>query len=215
MHISIHSPHARGDISFCNFIFDIYYFNPLPSCEGRLFPSGTRQPSVPFQSTPLMRGETGCQGMHGRMVYYFNPLPSCEGRRCTFFFCAKMRAISIHSPHAREDETIRQQNAMLADFNPLPSCEGRQLKLKPDNITNNFNPLPSCEGRRLFMTFWLIMMNFNPLPSCEGRRHFWRRYWNDTTISIHSPHARGDPWRPSYCTTNKDFNPLPSCEGRR
>ena len=34
--ISIHSPHARGDNSRALSEQDGYYFNPLPSCEGRL-----------------------------------------------------------------------------------------------------------------------------------------------------------------------------------
>ena len=57
--ISIHSPHARGDVSI--FIFPLSrvdYFNPLPSCEGR--------PGI-NSKIPLRN--------------YFNPLPSCEGRQ--------------------------------------------------------------------------------------------------------------------------------------
>ena len=79
--ISIHSPHARGDSSASRTATAMAYFNPLPSCEGR---PGDRQPqhsrdknfnplpscegrresprspppTHPFQSTPLMRGET-------------------------------------------------------------------------------------------------------------------------------------------------------------
>ena len=35
------------------------------------------------------------------------------------------------------------------------------------------------------------------------------------TISIHSPHARGDQVVFRHCSSSVYFNPLPSCEGRR
>ena len=35
--------------------------------------------------------------------------------------------------------------------------------------------------------------NFNPLPSCEGRPYIQPRLPTVIKISIHSPHARGDP----------------------
>ena len=80
--------------------------------------------------------------------------------------------------------------------------------------------------------------DFNPLPSCEGRHLHSENHISIHMISIHSPHARGDP---GPATTNSfseisihsphargdagcpqadrfsahDFNPLPSCEGRR
>ena len=101
--ISIHSPHARGDV-FQLAVLDLHgdfnplpscegrprlperrdagrYFNPLPSCEGRL--ERFSQPCVMlvFQSTPLMRGETSKTAMRSQ----------------------KIGAISIHSPHARGD----------------------------------------------------------------------------------------------------------------
>ena len=56
--ISIHSPHARGDLHFRLSHCQSRYFNPLPSCEGR--------PDWPCWA---------------RRNSNFNPLPSCEGRR--------------------------------------------------------------------------------------------------------------------------------------
>ena len=58
----------------------------------------------PFQSTPLMRGETGSQAD----------------------FKAKFD-ISIHSPHARGDLLSQVPRKAKGHFNPLPSCEGRRL----------------------------------------------------------------------------------------
>ena len=56
------------------------YFNPLPSCEGRLTVHTPILLTTSFQSTPLMRGET-----------YKGLAPK------------KRKEISIHSPHARGD----------------------------------------------------------------------------------------------------------------
>ena len=58
LYISIHSPHARGDL-----------LRPAPLSYHLL-----------FQSTPLMRGETLPTVRAQISGRYFNPLPSCEGR---------------------------------------------------------------------------------------------------------------------------------------
>ena len=60
-HISIHSPHARGDHGDLSVGCHAAHFNPLPSCEGRRISALT--------------------DMQWR---YFNPLPSCEGRLVFF-----------------------------------------------------------------------------------------------------------------------------------
>ena len=56
--ISIHSPHARGDKSISSPPTPYINFNPLPSCEGRQASIDMYEVRKPFQSTPLMRGET-------------------------------------------------------------------------------------------------------------------------------------------------------------
>ena len=56
--ISIHSPHARGDIKSRKRQGGKNDFNPLPSCEGRHAEHPNSGQSFLFQSTPLMRGET-------------------------------------------------------------------------------------------------------------------------------------------------------------
>ena len=57
-YISIHSPHARGDVIYAPETSDANDFNPLPSCEGRLRAFHDFAIYITFQSTPLMRGET-------------------------------------------------------------------------------------------------------------------------------------------------------------
>ena len=66
--ISIHSPHARGDAIQVSIKHALSNFNPLPSCEGRR----------DVRSVP-----TVCRN--------FNPLPSCEGRH----ICKQQRCCVI------------------------------------------------------------------------------------------------------------------------
>ncbi len=146
--------------------------------------------SCGFQSTPLMRGAT-TSSTRCAMTCDFNPRPSCEGRRPADAVFRCIGTISIHAPHARGDQRHRSEGLDHWHFNPRPSCEGR--------------PRHS----------WCLpmMAYFNPRPSCEGRHHGMDGALS-LAISIHAPHARGDP---PFTTTRHglhDFNPRPSCEGR-
>ena len=190
------------------------HFNPLPSHEGRRFvrcpfdgysifqstplTRGETQETMDddqllaFQSTPLTRGETGrSHAMHRGTN--FNPLPSHEGRRLLPERPTGDYTISIHSPHTRGDArpTHTAQDAKF-DFNPLPSHEGRPKRQK---------------GKK-------TMIDFNPLPSHEGRRITAGRVSRIRTISIHSPHTRGDQISSTRWRIWPYFNPLPSHEGR-
>ena len=190
--ISIHSPHARGDLSNFAAASRAAYFNPLPSCEGRRFRRIFHRDTSEFQSTPLMRGETDTALPLIAPVMDFNPLPSCEGRpsRAT----QPAPTSTFQSTPLMRGET----NAGLSEgfpghhFNPLPSCEGRLCTISFASCRTNFNPLPSCEGRRFDLPDVCTSSNFNPLPSCEGRPAVL-------------PRRLGCLY----------FNPLPSCEGRR
>ena len=101
--ISIHSPHARGDDKYQVLSADKVEFQSTPLMRGETRDLRRMIRSVEFQSTPLMRGETESRQARGRAKGNFNPLPSCEGR-----------------PGHKNGLTI------LQNFNPLPSCEGRQ-----------------------------------------------------------------------------------------
>ena len=99
--ISIHSPHARGDLGIHLHRLQRSYFNPLPSCEGRL------------KSFALIA-----------TVRDFNPLPSCEGRRQIADEIELRIAISIHSPHARGDHSKRLLMQLLPAFQSTPLMRG-------------------------------------------------------------------------------------------
>ena len=56
--VSIHAPHARGDGGLVGVVTLLESFNPRPSCEGRLKLHDAVKDAYQFQSTPLMRGAT-------------------------------------------------------------------------------------------------------------------------------------------------------------
>ena len=78
--ISIHSPHARGDHIHNTSLARFFKFQSTPLMRGETTPTTSSFGRKRFQSTPLMRGET------------FNVVISVPST-----------VISIHSPHARGD----------------------------------------------------------------------------------------------------------------
>ena len=78
--ISIHSPHARGDIGNGRVDIPIRISIHSPHARGDGRPNRTTKRYYPFQSTPLMRGETRVRALRDLLLRHFNPLPSCEGR---------------------------------------------------------------------------------------------------------------------------------------
>ena len=213
VHISIHSPHARGDASRSRGRTPSRYFNPLPSCEGRLI-------------------SVTCEQVDGD----FNPLPSCEGRRTANLENKCDRKISIHSPHARGDRAIRAASTISRNFNPLPSCEGRRSArgLLPPYYTFQSTPLMRGETRNPrqrrknacisihsphargdFARHTLIPCRKISIHSPHARGDVQRTgEVQGIKISIHSPHARGDLMEMPAAPLIGNFNPLPSCEGR-
>ena len=170
--------------------------------------------SAAFQSTPLMRGETGAQVGPDAAFAISIHSPHARGDEIKIRMRSSLR-ISIHSPHARGDISCHKLPPYRSNFNPFPSCEGRRFptsalaKLHKFQSTplirgetrvpvffllgKNFNPLPSYEGRRALRSLRASLpTNFNPLPSYEGRRRVALEMQKEEYISIHSPHTRGD-----------------------
>ena len=103
MLISIHSPHARGDTP--------------------RFLSG--QINFPFQSTPLMRGETCIVTVCMRIAAAFQSTPLMRGETRAQRPAARKRTFQS-TPLMRGETVIASYTAIqTAYFNPLPSCEGR------------------------------------------------------------------------------------------
>ena len=190
--ISIHSPHARGDSSSCVVIVHQDYFNPLPSCEGRLGALDAEYNPIEFQSTPLMRGETLSTLVGIVSESNFNPLPSCEGR---------------HSSDLQLTDS--------SDFNPLPSCEGRLSQARyyahaeifqstplmrgetcAEHVSNRATLIsihsPHARGDLAILATRLYPHPFQSTPLMRGETTKFLVFSSRHSISIHSPHARGD-----------------------
>ena len=193
------------------------YFNPLPSCEGRLSPKTMLRPKCLFQSTPLMRGETFSLTCYicVKRISIHSPHARGDVNRWITFTAS---AISIHSPHARGDLPPSAVRALQRHFNPLPSCEGR-LYWHTYHCSNIYISIhsPHARGDICGICKRQSRSHFNPLPSCEGRplddlANIGKRLFQSTPlmrgetgqagvarwanfISIHSPHARGDQKR--------------------
>ena len=99
--ISIHSPHTRGDVCQSYSLSKTTYFNPLPSYEGRRFQAPRNRPQFPFQSTPLIRGETVADTRTKRVWI-----------------------ISIHSPHTRGDPLRAVAVPFVFKFQSTPLIRG-------------------------------------------------------------------------------------------
>ena len=78
-------------------------FNPLPSCEGRPGSVSRKSRPIRFQSTPLMRGETGDIYAENLEMTISIHSPPARGDFHAFAFFLFLLLISIHSPHARGD----------------------------------------------------------------------------------------------------------------
>ena len=122
--ISIHSPHTRGDAEVhANVRLQLISIHS-PHTRGDAGGT-TAGRGEPFQSTPLMRGETAW---------------SASEQPC--------KSISIHSPHARGDYSLACSSMISALFQSAPLTRG-ETKLSYILLTfpSYFNPLPSHEGR--------------------------------------------------------------------
>ena len=130
--VSIHAPHARGDISSAlssRMLLHLFQSTPLmrgatgkdgrgiyaipvsihaPHARGDPDGHGEHRPRLRFQSTPLMRGATCWYSLYTlRCAMGFNPRPSCEGRLVHDLEGALVVKVSIHAPHARGDNGSR------------------------------------------------------------------------------------------------------------
>ena len=144
--ISIHSPHTRGD-SYSGFSAALSLnFNPLPSYEGRHNCNADRVYLSAFQSTPLIRGETGA-GL--RQFYQSN--------------------ISIHSPHTRGDFFFPFPSYHIDIFQSTPLIRGEtKARYMPAVTQAYFNPLPSYEGRLELARTMRRLDRFQSTPLMRG-----------------------------------------------
>ena len=123
--ISIHSPHARGDVNCRQRVARHGLFQSTPLMRGETPLIGSEKVALKFQSTPLMRGETILRPeLHAHDCISIHS-PHARGDAPGVLLLRRFIKISIHSPHARGDHLARLSRCTHGNFNPLPSCEGR------------------------------------------------------------------------------------------
>ena len=104
--------------------------------------------------------------------------------------------------------------AAEGDFNPLPSCEGRREKIQGRHVVQaHFNPLPSREGRPPLPERRKKMSEFQSTPLMRGETFTVENSYLGLSISIHSPHARGDRRAGEACRMRTSFQSTPLTRG--
>ena len=193
MDISIHSPHARGDSCRCIQSAAIH----------------------PFQSTPLMRGETLRLTPVAALICAFQSTPPRARGDEGGADATPLWYISIRSPLTRGDEGGADATPLwyISIRSPLTRGDHEQLVgyLGQNTISIHF---PHTRGDEISVNVrraYIISIH-SPLTrgDLDGRAYELRF----DNISIRSPHARGDDSCPGVDGRRRNFNPLPSYEGR-
>ena len=145
--VSIHAPHARGDLDTLKNYPVVMEFQstPLmrgatsvepthvsrsavsihaPHARGDVHPCFAHGGEVWFQSTPLMRGATAPRARLRRVGRVSIHAPHARGDHAREHD-GHAHLVSIHAPHARGDVAVSSKDDHLDRFNPRPSCEGR------------------------------------------------------------------------------------------
>ena len=141
--ISIHSPHARGDLARLPLSAQQRDFNPLPSCEGRLLSKikGSQADFISIHS-PHARGDSvRGPGRRGTCGFQSTPLMRGETRHKTH--AEQVIAISIHSPHARGDNILNSHLSYIGISIHSPHARGdvSQVNLNSDGTVFQSTPL--------------------------------------------------------------------------
>ena len=145
-----------------------------------------------FQSTPLMRGETvKNEELKDKMSISIHS-PHARGDQYGRVIAGAVATISIHSPHARGDEELLDFIMRDCNFNPLPSCEGRRRVVYATSYTSIFQSTPLMRGETSRLLFFCVVQTISiHSPHARGDKCFHDPLIG-RPISIHSPHARGD-----------------------
>ena len=173
-------------------VSSVHDFNPLPSCEGRRFCRFASLQTPRFQSTPLVRGETWLElKIHPyKCISIHSPHARGDASSANV---SRILSISIHSPHARGDAPYPPRSAGNAISIHSPHARGDNDDVSALIALRHFNPLPSCEGRPDGHNGKKHKYPFQSTPLMRGETTATGLLHIDSEISIHSPHARGDP----------------------
>ena len=169
---------------------------------------------IPFQSTPLMRGET-CKYATNNTNWLIS-IHSPHARGDTLNFVSRWMEVKFQSTPLMRGETPARLNIFQASgFQSTPLMRGEtwagqicgsdlQISIHSPHARGDITVLNSAVDR-------LISIHS---PHARGDTAVAGSL-NAFDISIHSPHARGDHCKINTIAVYGHFNPLPSCEGRR
>ncbi len=169
--VSIHAPHARGDVMQAVEALKIAIsFNPRPSCEGRRNDPRAiaviRDVSI---HAPHARGDGPAKRTGTPDAWVSIHAPHARGDHPSFIHAPCFASVSIHAPHARGDKF---GIALLtwARFVSIhaPHARGDIRYLSAMHSQNRFNPRPSCEGRLKLGAKKVWVKTFQSTPLMRG-----------------------------------------------
>ena len=129
INISIHSPHARGDVNCRQRVARHGLFQSTPLMRGETPLIGSEKVALKFQSTPLMRGETILRPeLHAHDCISIHS-PHARGDAPGVLLLRRFIKISIHSPHARGDVTEERSIQRIILFQSTPLMRGETIIL--------------------------------------------------------------------------------------
>ena len=169
-HTSIHAPHAWGDKPIRSGFSPLMYFNPRPTCVGRL----NRRPT-----------QLGCQYTSIHAPHAWGDLREPTKETILLY-------TSIHAPHAWGDEITAEGGNRTYNFNPRPTCVGRLHSYLNIIYATDFNPRPTCVGRLNVFKAVFNLLKLQSTPHMRGATGMRSCKSQTAQTSIHAPHAWGD-----------------------
>ena len=124
------------------------------------------------------------------MTKDFNPRPSYE-ERLNFLADTARTVISIHAPHTRSDQTLRNDHQGLEISIHAPHTRSDTRCTSKQKRQGHFNPRPSYEERRQPASCVNCFDISIHAPHTRSDRAKSRRRLLEK-ISIHAPHTRSD-----------------------
>ena len=188
--VSIHAPHARGDMEGQTQFISPNVSIHAPHARGDLSSPPPSSVLSVFQSTPLMRGATTAFPI-SLTVLEFQSTPLMRGATLIGLITASPLLVSIHAPHARGDLPSSIYLLNPSCFNPRPSCEGRLAV-----------PAKLHAGARVSIH----------APHARGDL-VGRVLEVVARVSIHAPHARGDDRERHHALRRPGFQSTPLMRG--
>ena len=122
--VSIHAPHAEGDLDIlCLFVIGLVSIH-APHAEGDNATVELVQDFLVSIHAPHAEGDSS-RTCNATKVSSFNPRPPCGGRRDADELAGIAADVSIHAPHAEGDPETAVRAFRHTGFNPRPPCGGR------------------------------------------------------------------------------------------